>query len=315
MITYLFSKLYKTILHLYTFHLDQNPTLSHTFVRSLLIITFVAKMVEDQSKFRSDLRLVVTLDGPLVVKRDTALYEWLHDIGQWKEVTSLRNLICLLKGMIVRDLLFDPKNAKIVVCNKLLEKILGMKFLHTSQISSAILRSTFIIFDPRKLFHLLPVGTTIGNITHHISVQKDYTEKSANNESLPERTEKAILDDYAKNSQAIYLVNETLRRLIGLPSTPSTRDEVVRAFSKYVSSSKSILVDKRNLKVIIVKDDILGLIFNVNALYLGQALEYLHKHMYYVGEELLEDSLLSNIKEETDVIVIDKRVDDSDPLA
>ena len=69
------------------------------------------------------------------------------------------------------------------------------------------------------------------------------------------------------------------------------------------------------MKVIIVKDDILGLIFNVNALYLGQALEYLHKHMYYVGEELLEDSLLSNIKEETDVIVIDKRVDDSDPLA
>ena len=78
----MFLKLYKKILHLYTFYLDQNPTLSHTFVRSLLIITFVAKMVEDQSKFRSDLRLVVTLDGPLVVKRDTALYEWLHEIGQ-----------------------------------------------------------------------------------------------------------------------------------------------------------------------------------------------------------------------------------------
>ena len=271
-------------------------------------------MVEDQSNLRSDLRLVVTLDGPLVVKRDTALYEWLHETGQWKEITSLRNLICLLKGMIIKDLLFDPKNAKIIVCNKLLENILGMKFLHTSQLSNAILKSTFIIFDPCKLFHLLPVGTTIGNIAHHISVPKGYTEKNAKEETLPKQTEKAILNEYAKYSQAIYLVNETLRRLIGLPSTPSTRDEIVRAFSKYVSSSKSILVDKRNLKVIIVKDDILGLIFNVNTLYLGQSLEYLHKHMYYVGEELLEDTLFSNIEEANDMNIIDKTLKDTDLL-
>ena len=272
-------------------------------------------MVEDQSNFRSDLRLVVTLDGPLVVKRDTALYKWLHEIGQWSEVTSLRNLICLLKGMITKELLFDPSNTKIIVCNELLENIFGMKFLHTSQLSNAILKSTFIIFDPRKLFQLLPVGTTIGNITHHISVPKGYTEEKAKDEILPEQIEKDISNECTKNSQAMYLINETLRRLLGLPSTPLTRDEIIRAFSKYIASSKSILVDKRNLKVVIVKDDILGLIFNVNTLYLGQALEYLHKHMYYVGEELLEDTLLSNIKEETDVIIIEKKVEDSDPLA
>ena len=112
----------------------------------------------------------------------------------------------------------------------------------------------------------------------------------------------------------MYLVNETLRRLFGLPSTPLTRDEIIGAFSKYIASSKSILVDKRNLKVVIVKDDVLGLIFNVNTLYLGQSLEYLHKHMYYVGEELLEDTLFSNIKEANDMNIIDKTIEDTDLL-
>lgn len=271
-------------------------------------------MVEDQSNFQSELRLIVTLDGPLVVKRDTALYKWLHEIGQWSEITSLRNLICLLKGIITKELLFDPSNTKIIVCNKLLEDIFGMKFLHTSQISNAILKSTFIIFDPRKLFQLLPIGTTIGNITHHISVPKGYTEEKANDDILPEQIEKDIPNECTKHSQAMYLVNETLRRLLGLPSTPLTRDEIIGAFSKYIASSKSILVDERNLKVVIVKDDVLGLLFNVNTLYLGQSLEYLHKHMYYVGEELLEDTLFSNIKEADDMNIIGKTIEDTDLL-
>ena len=101
-------------------------------------------------------------------------------------------------------------------------------------------------------------------------------------------------------------MNEPLRRLLGLPSAPSTRNEVVRTFSKYVSRSKSILVDKQNLKVIIIKEDILGLIFNANTLYLGQAIDYLHKQMQYVGEEIIETNLLSNVKVETE---------DLDPLS
>ena len=263
-------------------------------------------MADVLTNTQSDTRLVVTLDGPLVVKKDTALFKWLKEIGQWSEVTSLRNLIVLLKSMIARDMLFDPNNVKIIVCNEKLEGILGMRYLHISQISTAILKSTFIIFDPCKLYHLLPIGTTLGNIRHHISVPKGYTEKNAEDKSLTKQTESAILDEHTNYSQFIYIVNEPLRRLLGLPSAPSTRNEVVRTFSKYVSRSKSILVDKQNLKVIIIKEDILGLIFNANTLYLGQAIDYLHKQMQYVGEEIIETNLLSNVKVETE---------DLDPLS
>ena len=239
-------------------------------------------------------QIQISLDGPLIVKQGTGLMNWLVEINQWSPIITLRIILVLLRNMIANEQLYDKSNVSIILCNSKLESILNMKILHVSQIKIAVLKSTIILVQPSRLFQMLIADTPLGNTTHSYAEPIFYTGKSTKRNKYTIRETNGSINVNIINSTSLYLANEAVRDLLNLPPIPLTFESVKEALTRYISANKSIQIDHRNPYVLYIKEDLLGSLFEVDSIFIGQIDAFLCQHLIYISEVVLEIEPLSN---------------------
>ena len=239
-------------------------------------------------------QIQISLDGPLIVKQGTRLMNWLVEIDQWSPIITLRIILLLLRNMIAKEQLFDKSNVSIIHCNDKLEGILNMKTLHVSQIKIAVLRSTIILVQPSRLLQMLISDTPLGNTTHSYAEPIYYTEKITKRNNFNMQDTNGSIKVNIVNSTSLYFVNEAVRNLLNLPSTALTFEFVKEALAHYISANNALRIDHRNPHVLYIKEDLLGSLFEVDLIFIGQIDEFLCRHLTYISEAVLEFEPLSN---------------------
>ena len=96
------------------------------------------------------------------------------------------------------------------------------------------------------------------------------------------------------NSTSLYLANEAVRNLLNLPPIPLTFESVKEALARYISANNALRIDHRNPHVLYIKEELLGSLFEVDLIFIGQIDEFLCRHLTYISEAVLEFEQPSN---------------------
>ena len=178
-----------------------------------------------------------------------------------KERFALWDILTTLKDIIKQEKLFDQQNPSIFVCSEDLERAIDRKALHVSK------------FRDRVLIHLLKLEDDIP-LTGHC-----WGQMPGQGQSLTRTVASAarcciheanlstnrIVDRKAKFSckEKLLLVLRILNN-VDKNKTVFTYGEIMKLVCTYILDNKLRLFDKRNVKVAIVKEDLLGDALAVN---------------------------------------------------
>jgi len=259
--------------------------------------------------------LDVALNTPLIVKPTTGLYRWLQSSNSIMAggMISLGQILTLMKMMIAKAKLFDPRNPSIIECNRELESVFNMRYLHVKQVKEAILKSTILFSEYRQRRNHLDTQKTLPAIySTNMPVIIPPTPPATPEQQTDQETDSGIGSDEETDCQPpkgeikdeispLYWISEGLCNVLGLSGKPMTYQDISTNLSHYILARKEALFDNRNIMVAIVKNDPLGDVFKVRAFHRDQVSEFLNKNVRQVvwREDLGEErKLVIDIKKE-----------------
>jgi len=272
--------------------------------------------------------LDVALNTPLVVKTNTGLYRWLQSSNSMMAggMISLGQILTLMKMIIAKAKLFDPRNPSIIECNRELESVFNMSYLHVKQVKEAILKSTILLSEYRRhRNHLDPQKNLPAIYSTNMPVIIPPAPAATPEQQTDLETDSGIGSDEDTDCQPpkseikdevlpLYWVSEGLCNVLGLSGKPMTYQDISAKLSHYILARKEALFDNRNIMVAIVKNDPLGDVFKVRAFHRDQVSDFLNKNVQQVWREDVgeERELVIDIKkevkeEELDANIINRR--------
>ena len=204
-------------------------------------------------------------------KPSSKLYQFVLSRGHVnKTLFTLGEILTILKNEISQQKLFDERNPSIILCSGELEEALNMRALHVTEIRDLVLKHLVRIDneafvaryyqdqgqpDPNNgLFNPRPVSAEAGRLIHTANI-----------------TTNVVVDQDAEFTCR----PKFLSVLQTLPEVEKDKEifsfeEITRFFSTYILRNKQRFIDARNIKVAIVKYDLLGEAFGVSAFHRSQ---------------------------------------------
>ena len=220
---------------------------------------------ETQAKFNLDTTGLTELNCKL--KKYTPLKIYLEYQTREERVTyPMSEILLIIKQNIIRENLFDPNNPAIILCSRSLEKVLGMRAMHTSQIYEQIIPQ----------LEELPENTL---------TQLKLLQRTTTNWPSPETL-------FTLSPELTKALASTMSGTEGFAQqTIFTFRGVVALTSNYIRSKSLSLFDPRNRKVAIIEDDILGKALGVKALHYSQLANLLLKRLSPARHLLLSSTI------------------------
>lgn len=174
---------------------------------------------------------------------------------------KLATILTVLKDIIRGEGLYDEKNPYIILCSAELELALDMKALHVSEIRDLVLKhlikidiETFLVRCSINEGRLTPIA----EITTPTTAQQPMHVNQTSTIPIINKEDKFIC------KPKFLLVLHTMPE-VDKNRTTFTYGETTLFLSNYILRNKEKFFDLRNIKVAIVKDDLLGDAFGVNA--------------------------------------------------
>ena len=213
----------------------------------------------------------------------------------------------LLKDIMSREKLYDPRNTSMVLCDAALDKALDMKALHLCQVRDRVCEqlivkpvqpsSNKVLFGQQKRYNAAAVSSAIANAPKVIytRVPNDYNntdvlnrptriaslQPAGSNESLYPGMQKLpyIAPDKKFSLRADFLT--VLRTLSHVNKAQIIFEyrEVGKYLTSYILTNKNRLFDQRNIKVVLCEGDPLGKAFGVKAFYRSQVMAFLRTQL------------------------------------
>ena len=177
-----------------------------------------------------------------------------------KKVFTLQDILSVLKHIISKEKLFDPRNVSIIVCSQRLEKALNVRALHVSEFRSKVLTQLVkvnkdIVFPQYCWERGRGQSETRPGQMGAASRCIHYANVSTNTTVDP--------DCKFSCSEKLLLWIKTLPE-VKKDQTIFSYKEITKLVSGYIITNKLRLFDQRNVKVCIVTNDPLGYIFGLN---------------------------------------------------
>ena len=213
-----------------------------------------------------------------------------------KAVNTLSEILIILKDIIRDEGMFDEKNPSIILCSEHLENALGMKALHVSEIRALVLKH-LVLQQLNLVLHVLPKPTGHCNLdSQQLLLQQLnlvlYTPPNVAIPHVQESSTRVLRSAPTKNiHKTIYNDNtkvtlkpdfkKTLCQLKHFPKNKRhfTYKEICNYTSEYILLKKNQIIDPRNIKVALVKNDALGKAFGVNSFHRCQVTSLIHKQL------------------------------------
>ena len=174
-----------------------------------------------------------------------------------------------LRDIIWKEGLYDPGNPGMVLCSEELEEALNQKALHASEMIGTVIKQIAWVRDPKpkKPTGKSPIPGGLGTV-----------------QSLPSnpRDSRILIPAHQIVKVKPDLLG-VIRSLEGVSQhkTIYTFPQVVSLVHKYIKSKRDELIDPRNLKVVLVRNDPLGDAFHVQAFHLMQLNTFTVKQLFF----------------------------------
>lgn len=233
-------------------------------------------------------------DSPLrgYIKKKRHLLRWFY---------TLAEVLTILKEIIRDEEMFDMRNPAIILCDQDLEKALGMKALHVTQIREQVYKQLTVIPSEYKeeILQLKEISP-IANQPLSTPNTRNEPINTAISSAGPIATK--IEPDIYKDKSSKFLLKPLFRQVLSiLPNFDTnhsffTFEEVTALLCEYIDLKRESIIDPRNKKLAIVKNDPLGEVFNVDAFHKDQTTSLLKKQLMYVADANESDNL-SDISE------------------
>ena len=178
--------------------------------------------------------------------------------GLKREEFTLEKIFIILRDAFREEQLFDPANAQVIFCSHELERCLGVKALHVSQMRDLVLKQ------------MTPTGRKLSKLERE--------------EDL--KPVKEVVDKGTRFRVSGALM-KVLRTVPGVSQHESifTFDFITLALSRYILMNKQRIFDTRNITLAMVQDDLLGQAFGVKGFHQSQVHGLLMKQLSPVGPE------------------------------
>ena len=232
--------------------------------------------------------------------KDSSLNKYLHYKRPGCRIKTLGNILNLLKDIITKEKLYDPRNASIVICDYDLECALNVKYIHLSEIKDLIIRldqfkvrdfynNTFSIMNhlrsikKKKDIELLKHKNILHKNMKRLELLKKRRELLTNNESCSYSFSKI-------NKRKLYRLtpyfHEALKYVKNNNNNVYTNDEIYNYISEYLlmrdnNNKRKYFIDQDeeqfnslrqeiHCSIAIIKGDILSLAFNCDHFHRNQ---------------------------------------------
>ena len=223
------------------------------------------------------------VDGLYTFKSQSRLEIYLKSKCNFSKTKfTLREILYLLRDIIKNEELFDKRNPAVIICSPELEESLDLKALHVTQIKHAVIKQ------------LNPMEEKINGRTTTLSHKKSDTSKqdeNCKNENIQRGDQ--------SNKYRMYVVRPPLLRVLRtLPRFSQhcaifTYEYISRKVVEYILLNKERFFDKRNVTLAILKDDPLGIAFNVYAFHKSQFSDLLMKQIIPLNQNYSAGTTIS----------------------
>ena len=213
-------------------------------------------------------------------------------IDKDKKYLTLAVIMLALKKIIKDEKLYDENNTKIILCSQELEDAINRKAMHSSEVRNEVIKQLLIAYDQPSLRNIL-LGQNwmqrqvewhpIWNTLHLESIEASHntilqlTDELNIINSIPAHSKFTPTPDFLK---VLHLAPGINRE-----QTTFTFSEIVCLLSSYILSKQDEFFDKRDIKIAIVKDDLLGIAFGVKAFHRNQVVSLMTKQLIPADQE------------------------------
>ena len=235
------------------------------------------------------------LNTVFLFKEGSKLRTFLLDkevIDKDKKYLTLAVIMLALKKIIKDEKLYDENNTKIILCSQELEDAINRKAMHSSEVRNEVIKQLLIAYDQPSLRNIL-LGQNwmqrqvewhpIWNTLHLERIE------ASHNTILQLTDELNIINSIPAHSKFIptpdFLKVLHLAPGINREQTTFTFSEIVCLLSSYILSKQDEFFDKRDIKIAIVKDDLLGIAFGVKAFHRNQVVSLMTKQLIPADQE------------------------------
>ena len=235
------------------------------------------------------------LNTVFLFKEGSKLKTFLLDkeaIDKDKIYHTLAAIMLALKKIIKDEKLYDENNTKIILCSQELENAIDRKAMHSSEVRNEVIKQLLIAYNQPYLRNIL-IGQNwmqrqeewhpIWNTLHLERIE------ASHNTILQLTDELNIINSIPAHNRFIPTPNflKVLHLAPGINKerTTFTFPEITCLLSSYILSKQNEIFDKRDIKIAIVKDDLLGIAFGVKAFHRNQVMSLVSKQLVPVYEE------------------------------
>jgi len=221
-------------------------------------------------------------EEPLVkFKKDSTLEQFLLTKTGDANKTCME-ILNILKNVIKKGKMYDPRNPSIIFCSQELEKVFNCKALRLYDLIELVLHQ--IEETSRKEiarhWNLLQVDREVKNPKKIIIVNRGGNIHSSSNETHLNKTRR-FFGSLNLKFRVQPEFSSVLKSVQGADKTQTefSMSEILQLFSKYIKSKKDNILDPRNLMVAMVEDDPLGKAFKVRGFHRSQARALLDRQL------------------------------------
>ena len=182
-----------------------------------------------------------------------------------KSLFTFKEVLVSLRDIILEEGLYDERNPSVILCSPELEAALNMKALHITEVRNVVLKHLFLINPNLALVDV----SQITSQDHFKIVTSNPESVTLAAQKLAGISSKSIIKA-TEPSSTFTCKPEFLRVMQTLPNVNKDQrvfsyEEIVMNLSSYIMNKKHQFFDTRNVKLAMVKDDILGKAFGVDA--------------------------------------------------
>lgn len=195
---------------------------------------------------------------------------------------NLYTVLSSLKDILGRQRMFDPQNPSLILCTPDLEEVFDVKAFHVSELRHLVCQQLVTVFTP-------PV-----------------VDPPALPPPPPMSQAPFLPDTLFTVSPQLATLFETMPG-VAPGQTIYPYKETTRLLSQYIQLHKDRLFDRRNIKVCLVENDLLGKVFGVKAFHRTQVTSLLRNQLTLLCDDE-EDELDDEEEEEGEYDVVEEDI-------
>ena len=207
-----------------------------------------------------------------------------------KSLFTLAEVLTVLKHAIRGEGLYDEKNPSVILCSQELEEALNMKALHVTEIRDLVLSHLIKLesddFLKKHCDNVTPAPSANDTSTrqHPVSATQ-YLIQSANISTHVINDKRAKFTCKPKFLAVLRTMPETDKHKLVF-----TYEEATLLLSTYILKHKARFFDNRNIKLAMVKGDLLGEAFGVSAFHRCQVNNFLRDQLIPYNPDTCPDT-------------------------